>query len=139
MEVKVDQGSETNCILLSHFRHLFPQLCREDGKPKDKVLEPTLTLFEAYDGGILQAHRWIMLPTQDINRGKKLHRMRYYVVDRKEARILISHATATWPGLVKVLCKNKAPKVKRQVASKKIIRSSDSKENISLSGSTYPA
>ena len=27
MEVKVDPGSETNCIPLSHFRHLFPQLC----------------------------------------------------------------------------------------------------------------
>ena len=26
MEVKVDPGSETNCIPLSHFRHLFPQL-----------------------------------------------------------------------------------------------------------------
>ena len=28
MEVKVDPGSETNCIPLSHFRCLFPQLCR---------------------------------------------------------------------------------------------------------------
>ena len=29
MEVKVDPGSKTNCIPLSHFRHLFPQLCRK--------------------------------------------------------------------------------------------------------------
>ena len=28
MEVKVNPGSETNCIPLSHFRHLFPQLLR---------------------------------------------------------------------------------------------------------------
>ena len=34
MEVKVDPGSETNCIPLSHFRCLFPQLCRKDGSPR---------------------------------------------------------------------------------------------------------
>ena len=34
MEVKVDPGSETNCIPLSHFRCLFPQLCSKDGNPK---------------------------------------------------------------------------------------------------------
>ena len=32
-------------------------------------------------------------------------------------RILISHAASYWLGLVKVLCDNKAPRVKRQVAS----------------------
>ena len=32
-------------------------------------------------------------------------------------RILISHAVAYWLGLVKVLCVNKAPRIKRQVAS----------------------
>ena len=49
MEVKVDPGSETNCIPLSHFRCLFPQLCRKDGTPKENALEPTLAQFEAYD------------------------------------------------------------------------------------------
>ena len=115
MEAKVDIGSETNCIPLSHFRCLFPQLCREDGNLRDKALEPTLAQFEAYDGGILQAHRWIMLSTQDINRNKKFNPVRYYVVNREEARILISHATATWLGFMKVLCKNKTPKIKGQV------------------------
>ena len=33
MEAKVDPGSKTNCIPLSHFRCLFPQLCKKDGKP----------------------------------------------------------------------------------------------------------
>ena len=42
MEVKVDPGSETNCIPLSHFRRLFPQLCSKDGSPKENALEPTL-------------------------------------------------------------------------------------------------
>ena len=45
MEVKVDPGSETNCIPLSHFRCLFPQLCSEDGSPKENALEPTLAQF----------------------------------------------------------------------------------------------
>ena len=60
MEVKVDPGSETNCIPLSHFRRLFPQLCKKDGNPKENALEPTLAQFEAYDGGILTSHVWII-------------------------------------------------------------------------------
>ena len=47
MEVQVDTGSKTNCIPLSHFRCLFPQLCREDGNPRENALEPTLAQFEA--------------------------------------------------------------------------------------------
>ena len=82
MEVKVDPGSETNCISLSHFRCLFPQLCREDDNPKENTLEPTLAQFEAYDGGILQNHGWIILPTWDIRDSKKFHPVRYYVVTR---------------------------------------------------------
>ena len=102
IEVKVDPWSETNCIPLSHFRHLFPQLCSKDGNPKDNALEPTLAQFEAYDGGILHSYRWITLPTWDIRDSKKFLPVRYYVVTREEARILISHATATWLGLVKI-------------------------------------
>ena len=102
MEVKVDPGSETNCIPLSHFRCLFPQLCRKDGTPKENTLEPTLAQFEAYDGGIMTSHGWIILPTRDIRDSNKFHPVRYYVVTREEARILISHATTTWLGLVKV-------------------------------------
>ena len=116
MEVKVDPGSETNCIPLSHFRCLFPQLCKTDGLPKETALEPTLAQFEAYDGGIMQAHGWTIMPTQNIST-KKFHPVRYYVVEREDARILISHATVSWLDLVRVLCTNKAPKCKRQVAS----------------------
>ena len=139
MEVKVDPGSETNCIPLSHFRCLFPQLCSKDGSPKENALEPTLAQFEAYDGGIMTSHRWIILPTQDI-RDNKFHPVRYYVVTREEARILISHATATWLGLVKVLCPNKAPRIKRQVASvsKKANEPPKSSNSNSLSGSQHP-
>ena len=139
MEVKVDLGSEKNCIPLSHFRRLFPQLCSKDGSPKENALEPTLAQFEAYDGGIMTSHGWIILPTRDI-RDNKFHPVRYYVVTREEARILISHATATWLGLVKVLCPNKAPRIKRQVASvsKKAKEPSESNNSNSLSGSEHP-
>ena len=139
MEVKVDPGSETNCIPLSHFRRLFPQLCSKDGSPKENALEPTLAQFEAYDGGIMTSHGWIILPTRDI-RDNKFHPVRYYMVTREEARILISHATATWLGLVKVLCPNKAPRIKRQVASvsKKATEPPKSNNSNSLSGSQHP-
>ena len=139
MEVKVDPGSETNCIPLSHFRRLFPQLCNKDGSPKENTLEPTLAQFEVYDGGIMTSHGWIILPTRDI-RDNKFHPVRYYVVTREEARILISHATATWLGLVKVLCPNKVPRIKRQVASvsKKANEPPKSSNSNSLSGSQHP-
>ena len=139
MEVKVDPGSETNCIPLSHFRCLFPQLCRKDGNPKENALEPTLAQFEAYDGGIMTSHRWIILPTRDI-RDNKFHPVRYYVVTREEARTLISHASATWLGLMKVLCPNKVPRIKRQVASvsKKAREPLDSNNSNSLSGPEHP-
>ena len=62
------------------------------------------------------------------------------MVTREEARILISHATATWLGFVKVLCPNKAPRIKRQVASvsKKANEPSESNNSNSLSGSQHP-
>ena len=41
---------------------------------------------------------WIILPTRDIRDNNKFHPVRYYVVTREEARILISHATATSSG-----------------------------------------
>ena len=140
MEVKVDPGSETNCIPLSHFRHQFPQLCRKDVTPKENTLELTLAQFEAYDGGIMTSHGWIILPTRDIRDSNKFHPVRYYVVTREEARILISHATVTLLGLVKVLCPNKVPRIKRQVASvsKKASEPSDSNNSSSLSGPEHP-
>ena len=62
------------------------------------------------------------------------------MVTREEARILIRHATATWLGLVKVLCPNKVPRIKRQVASvsKKAREQLDSSNSNSLSGPEHP-
>ena len=50
-------------------------------------------------------------------------------------RILISHAASFWLGLVKVLCDNKAPWIKRQVASidkKSDFRAKDSPKMTSM-------
>ena len=71
---------------------------------------------------------------------RKFHPVRYYVVTREEARILISHATVTWLGLVKVLCPNKVPRIKRQGASvsKKANEPSESNNSNSLSGPEHP-
>ena len=87
----------------------------------------------------MTSHGWIILPTRDI-RDNKFHPVRYNVVTREEARILISHATATWLGLVKVLCPNKAPRIKRQVASvsRKATEPPKSNDCNSLSGSQHP-
>ena len=88
----------------------------------------------------MTSHGWIILPTQDIRDNNKFHPVRYYVVTREEARILISHATATWLGLMKVLCPNKVPRIKRQVASvsKKAREPLDSSNSNSLSGPEHP-
>ena len=48
---------------------------------------------------------------------KKYHPIRFYVMNTDVPRILISHAALYWLGLVRVLCDNKAPRIKRQVAS----------------------
>ena len=48
---------------------------------------------------------------------KKYHPIRFYVMNTDVPRILISHAASYWLGLVRVLCDNKAPRIKRQVAS----------------------
>ena len=57
------------------------------------------------------------MSTQNIS-DNKFHPVRYYVVEREDAQILISHAIVSWLGLVKILCTNKVAKCKRQVARK---------------------
>ena len=74
MDVRVDPSSETNCTPLSHFRDLFPQLCKTStGLPK----ETTLVYFEVYEGEIMKSYEWIILPTQNIN-NKKFYPVRYF-------------------------------------------------------------
>ena len=51
-------------------------------------------------------------------------------------RILISHAASYWLGLVKVLCDNKALKIKRQVAS--VDKKSDFRSESGLSAKVHP-
>ena len=115
MEVKVDPGAQPNCNPLHKFKTLFPHLCR-DGLPKEGLLDNTQNEFQSYNGGDMTCYGHLLIDVKD-KVTKKYHPIRFYVMNTDVPRILISHAASYWLGLVKVLCDNKAPKIKRQVAS----------------------
>ena len=113
MEVKVDPGVQPSCIPLHKFKTLFPHLCR-DGLPKEGLLDNTQNEFQSYNGGDMTCYGHLLI---DVKVTKKYHPIRFYMMNTDVPRILISHAASYWLGLVKVLCDNKAPRIKRQVAS----------------------
>ena len=115
MEVKVDPGVQPSCIPLHKFKTLFPHLCR-DGLPKEGLLDNTQNEFQSYNGGDMTCYGHLLIDVKD-KVTKKYHPIRFYVMNTEVPRILISHAASYWLGLVKVLCDNKAPRIKRQVAS----------------------
>ena len=115
MEVKVDPGVQPSCIELHKFKTLFPHLCR-DGLPKEGLLDNTQNEFQSYNGGEMTCYGHLLIDVKD-KVTKKYHPIRFYVMYTDVPRILISHAASYWLGLVKVLCDNKAPRIKRQVAS----------------------
>ena len=115
MEVKVDPGAQPSCIPLHKFKPLFPHLCR-DGLPKEGLLDNTQNEFQSYNGGNMTCYRYFLIDVKD-KVTKKYHPIRFYMMNTDVPRILISHAASYWLGLVKVLCDNKAPRIKRQVAS----------------------
>ena len=115
MEVKVDPRAQPSCIPLHKFKTLFPHLCR-DGLPKEGLLDNTQNEFQSYNGGDMMCYGHLLIDVKD-KVTKKYHPIRFYVMNTDMPRILISHATSYWLGLVKVLCDNKAPRIKRQVAS----------------------
>ena len=115
MEVKVDPGAQPSCIPLHKFKTLFPHLCR-DGLPQEGLLDNTQNEFESYNGGDMMCYRHFLIDVRD-KVTKKYHPIRFYMMNTDVPRILISHAASYWLGLVKVLCDNKAPRVKRQVSS----------------------
>ena len=115
MEVKVDPGVQPSCIPLHKFKTLFPHLCR-DGLPKEGLLDNTQNEFQSYNGGDMTCYGHFLIDVKD-KVTKKYHPIRFYVMNTDVPRILISHAASYWLGLVKVLCDNKAPRIKRQVAS----------------------
>ena len=115
MEVKVDPGVQPSCIPLHKFKTLFPHLCR-DGLPKEGLLVNTQNKFQFYNGGDMMCYGHFLIDVRD-KVTKKYHPIRFYVMNTDMLRILISHAASNWLGLVKVLCDNKAPRIKRQVAS----------------------
>ena len=115
MEVKVDPGAQPSCIPLHKFKTLFPHLCR-DGLPKEGLLDNTHNEFQSYNGGEMTCYGHLLIDVKD-KVTKKYHPIRFYVMNTDVPRILISHAASFWLGLVRVLCDNKAPRIKRQVAS----------------------
>ena len=115
MEVKVDPGAQPSCIPLHKFKTLFPHLCR-DGLPKEGLLDNTHNKFQSYNGADMMCYRHFLIDVRD-KVTKKYHPIRFYMMNTDVPRILISHAVSYWLGLVKVLCDNKAPRIKRQVAS----------------------
>ena len=115
MEVKVNPGAQPSCIPLHKFKTLFPHLCK-DGLPKEGLLDNTQNEFQSYNGGDMTCYGHFLIDVKD-KVTKKYHPIRFYVMNTDVPRILISHAASYWLGLVKVLCDNKAPMIKRQVAS----------------------
>ena len=115
MEVKVDPGVQPSCIPLQQFQTLFPHLCR-DGLPRLGLLDNTQSEFQSYNGGEMTCYGHLLIDVKD-KVTKKYHPIRFYVMNTEVPRILISHAASFWLGLVKVLCDNKAPWIKRQVTS----------------------
>ena len=115
MEVKVDPGAQPSCIPLHKFKTLFPHLCRH-GLPREGLLDNTQNEFQSYNGGDMTCYGHLLIDVKD-RVTKKYHPIRFYMMNTDMPRILISHAAAYWLGLVKVLCVNKAPRIKRQVAS----------------------
>ena len=94
---------------------MFPHLCR-DGLPKEGLLDNTQNEFQSYNGADMTCYGHFLIDVKD-KVTKKYHPIRFYMMNTDVARILISHAASYWLGLVKVLCDNKAPRIKRQVAS----------------------
>ena len=111
MEVKVDLGAQPSCISLQKFQTLFPHLCR-DGLPRPGLLDNTQSEFESYNGGDMTCYGHLLIDVKD-KVTKKYHPIRFYMMNTDVPRILISHAASYWLGLVKVLCDNKAPWIKR--------------------------
>ena len=115
MEVKVDPGAQPSCIPLHKFNTLFPHLCR-DGLPKEGLLDNTHNEFQSYNGGDMTCYGHLLIDVKD-KVTKKYHPIRFYMMNTDMPRILISHAASYWLGLVRVLCDNKALRIKRQVVS----------------------
>ena len=115
MEVKVDPGAQPSYIPLHKFKTLFPHLCR-DGLPREELLDTTENEFQSYNGADMTCYGHLLIDVKD-KVTKKYHPIRFYMMNTDMSRILISHAASYWLGLVKVLCDNKAPRIKRQVAS----------------------
>ena len=85
---------------------MFPGNLTDDGLPKPNVFESARNIIlESYMDGILPVHGTVILKTAYCRTGK-LMPIRFFMVETKN-EIIISHATGTQLGLLKVLCHNR--------------------------------
>ena len=88
MEVKVDPGSEANCMPLHKFKTLFPYLCR-DGMQKEGALVPTRAEFTGYGSRDMQSLGYLELHAQNITT-KKFHILKFHILETDSPRTLVS-------------------------------------------------
>ena len=131
IEVKVDSSSKANCMPLHKFQTLFPYLCR-GGMLKEGALHPSTAKFTGYGGTDVKSHGYLEIHAQNITT-KKFHVLKFHVLDTESPRILMCPAAAHWIGLVKVLCVNKAPTIRRQVDSLTHSKDKSTTHNVSHS------
>ena len=79
-------------------------------------MDNTESKFQSYNSADMTCYGYLLIDIKD-KVTKKYHPIRFYMMNTDMPRILISHAASYWLGLVKVLCDNKASRIKRQVAS----------------------
>ena len=116
IRVKVDPGTDANLMPLHHFREIFPYLCDKNGKPKEGVLEKAESSFESYSGDNVS----VIGQTNTYARNKQTQQFMItsiFVIARERGPILLGNAACQWLGLITVLVKNKAPVVRRFMAS----------------------
>ena len=141
MEVKVDPGSETNCIPLSHFRHLFPQLCRKDGTPKGECPGTN-------SGSVWSIWWWHHDQPQMDHTASSRHQRQQQVSSCEITMWCPGRRPGFWSVMLQQLgwdswrsyVQTRCPGVKRQVASvsKNAREPLDSSNSNSLSGPEHP-
>ena len=106
LQVKVNDGAETNILLLDSFRSMFPHTLNEDGYPRDGFLLGLRTLLQCYNNGKLTNHGKITLELQHYT-DKSFQDHQFYVVEMQTWKeIIVGHPASVRLGLIKVLHKN---------------------------------
>ena len=85
LSVKVDPGAEANCMPLRQFISNFPQLCENNGKPGDGILEQSLALFGMCGGETATVLGHFQVAACNIQQRSWLP-IRFHVKDRRDMK-----------------------------------------------------